>query len=289
MTGFGAAHAVVRGIDYNVEIRSVNHRFFKAFCRLPEVWAGAETDIEQLLRKKVQRGSVSLRLRMKVPEDQAAYRVNNAALMSYIDQIKLIEVDAGPTMHVDLGVIMQLPGVCEPPDTDELCEATRDGLMKLVDSALDGLVEMREREGEALVEELLGLCGQITRAVGEVQAKAPLVVKAYQERLTARVAELLDGGRASLDADALAREVAVFAERCDTAEEISRLNGHVEQFSAAVAHGGPAGRKLEFIAQEMLREANTIASKANDMDIANHVVAMKTAIDRIKEQVANVE
>jgi len=162
-------------------------------------------------------------------------------------------------------------------------------LTDLISQALERLMEMRDQEGKALAEELLGQCDQVSRSLAAVQARAPEVIKDYQQRLTDRVAELVNEARVEIDADTLAREVAIFAERSDITEEITRLNGHVDQFRQAAEAAQPAGRKLEFIAQEMLREANTIASKANDSEIAQQVVIMKTAIDRLKEQVANVE
>lgn len=295
MTGFGSAHAVIEGAEYVVEVRSVNHRYMKAIVRLPEIWSGTEAEVERLLRDRLRRGSVTVRVRMRLGEDQAGYRVNAKALKSYLDQIKILEVDVGPAMRIDLGTMLQLPGVCEPPAAEDLCHAAHDGLMRLIGEALDGLVDMRTHEGQALKEELTLLCDQIAAGVEVVRAKAPQVVMDYQQRLTARVTELLRDGRAKIDQDVLAREVAIFAERCDVAEELSRLTGHVAQFRKAVnaetpaGPAGSAGRKLDFIAQEMLREANTIASKANDAETARQVVAMKTAIDRIKEQVANVE
>jgi len=289
MTGFGSAHDVVEGVDYVVEVRSVNHRFFKAAIKLPEILAAAENEVERLLRGSIQRGSVTARVRMKLPDEQAAYRVNTKALQSYLDQLKMLETEADPTMHIDLGAIMQLPGVCEPPDAEDICQATHDGLMGLIGQAVDALVEMRTQEGGAIRSELMGLCDLVREGLEVVKSRAPKVVEDYRARLAVRVAELLHEGRAKIDEDVLAREVAIFAERCDVAEEVARLTGHVDQFRKAAAAPEATGRKLDFLAQEMLREANTIASKANDAEMAHQVVAMKTAIDRIKEQVANVE
>ena len=289
MTGFGAAQAEVQGVSYAVEARSVNNRYFKLTAKLPDMWAAAESDMEKRVRGHIQRGSVVLTVRMRIPDDKAVWRVNTAALRSYIDQLAMVEMNADPTMRIDLGSLLGLPGVCEPPATEELCQATHDGLMKLVDKALDALTAMRSLEGKALREDLLGQCDVIESNLAVVRRRSPEVVKDYQQRLTARVQELLDAGRANIDADVLAREVAIFAERSDIAEEVSRLTGHLEQFRQSADSGEPAGRKLDFIAQEMLREANTIGSKANDAEIARAVLEIKTAVDRIKEQSANAE
>jgi uncharacterized protein (TIGR00255 family) len=289
MTGFGSAHGQVDGVEYAVEVRSVNSRYFKAVVKAPEGLSWAEVEIGKLLRRAVTRGNVTVNISVKVPDDQAAYRVNTVALARYIDQLRPLEIDANPTLRIDLGSLMALPGVCQPPALEEVLAPTRQGLMKLVGQATDGLVEMRRCEGEALQTDLLSQCDVILDNLRAVAQHAPQVVADYHERLTARVKELTHAGAVALDPQHLAREVAIFAERCDIAEEIARLHVHVEQFRQAVSSPEPAGRKLDFIAQEMLREANTIASKANDTHIARAVVEIKTAVDRIKEQVQNVE
>ncbi len=289
MTGFGAAGGKVGQVEYAVEIRSVNNRYLKTTLKLPDVWAAAESEVEQLLRQRVSRGTVVLAVRMRVPDDQAVYRINSAALTAYLEQIRIVEVEANPTLRVDLAGLLQLPGVCEAPPMEEICQPTKDGLFALINQALDGLMDMRQKEGEALKADLLNNCCLVEKSLAVVIQRAPLVVKDYHARLTARVADLMSAGNFKLDETNLAREVAIFAERCDVAEEIMRLTGHIKQFRDAIASPEPAGRKLDFIAQEMLREANTIASKANDADIAHAVVDIKTAIDRIKEQVQNAE
>lgn len=289
MTGFGAVQGRVEGVEYSVEIRSVNNRYFKAAIRLPESWANIEAEIEKLLRGKLTRGTITLTLRMKLPEEQAVYRLNTAAMTGYLEQIRPLLVEPNPLLRVDLGSLVQLPGVCEPPELSELLEKSAEGLMALVVQALEQLLGMRQKEGRLLKADLQGQCEVLERDLVEVAARSPRVVKDYQQRLTERVAELTAAGRVEIDEEILAREVAIFAERCDIAEEITRLGGHVKHFRQAMGSPEPAGRKLDFIAQEMLREANTIASKANDAEIAHAVVDMKTAIDRIKEQVQNAE
>ncbi|HOD80892.1 MAG: hypothetical protein BWX88_00608 [Planctomycetes bacterium ADurb.Bin126] len=289
MTGFGSAQGVIEGVEYAVEVRSVNNRYLKIGIKVPEIWASAESQIEALVRRKLSRGSVTAAVRMRVPDDQAAYQVNSAVLSRYLDQVKLLEVDGDPVLRIDLGVMLQLPGVLEPPPLDQLCERTGEGLLALVGQALDAMMTMRQAEGEAARNDLEKLCGDIERNLKTVIERSPLVVGEYHQRLAQRVSELTAQARLNLEGDTLAREVALFADRCDVAEEISRLSGHLSQFRQAMDTPEPSGRKLDFIAQEMLREANTIASKANDSQIAWAVVDIKTAIDRIKEQVQNVE
>ena len=289
MTGFGTAQSAIEGIEYAVEIRSVNHRYCKVVVRLPELWSSAEADVEAIIKAKVLRGSVTVAVRMRIPEDKAVYKVNSAALQHYVNQLKVLEIEADPTFRIDLGTLLQLPGVCELPSSDEICGPAHDGLMALVEKALGQLVDMRQTEGESVKRDLLKQCKVIEESLTEISRLAPKVVGDYHQRLTARVQELLSGQRVTIEPADLAREVAMYAERCDIAEEITRLTSHLVEFRKSAKLGGPAGRKLDFIAQEMLREANTIASKSNDAEIGNIVVEIKTAVDRIKEQAANVE
>ena len=289
MTGFGSVAGQVEGAQYTVEVRSVNNRYLKPIVKVPEGLSQAEADIEKLLRRRVSRGTVMLTVRVRLPDDKTAGRVNTTAISEYLDQLRPVEVEGNPMLRIDLAALLALPGVCEPPPLDELLGATKDGLMKLVAEALDLLVGMREEEGRGLEADLLANCGIVSENLAAVAEAAPKVVLDYHQRLVQRVAELTHAGNISIDQDMLAREVAIFADRCDIAEEITRLGGHVEQFRQTVPLPEPTGRKLDFIAQEMLREANTIASKANSGDIVRLVVEIKTAIDRIKEQVQNVE
>jgi len=287
MTGFGVAHAQVEGVEYTVEIRSVNGRYLKPVVKLPEAWGAAETDFEKILRGRLARGTVTLSVRMKLPDDRAACQINSAVLRRYVEQLRAAADD--PRAGVDLASLLTLPGVCEPPPLEDLCRRTRDGLETLIAQALGDLIAMRQREGQVVADDVLANCDGVEKNLAVVAERAPGVLEDYRQRLGARVADLTHSGEVSADPDRIAREVAIFAERCDVAEEVSRLGGHVAQFRSTADDDGPTGRKLDFITQEMLREANTIASKANDAEMARAVVEIKTAIDRIKEQVQNIE
>jgi uncharacterized protein (TIGR00255 family) len=285
MTGFGNAQLQVEGVDYSVEIRSVNGRYFKANIKLPELWSHAETEIEKMLRRHLSRGTVNFTLRMRSQSAAAAYTVNLAALRRYMQQAWA----ALPKANVELGAMLTLPGVCEPPSADDVCERHRPALFAAIDRAMECLQEMRRQEGEALRADLLGHCRSIEQRLEKVEARKDLVVTDFQKRLLDRVNELVRSAKLSLGEQDLAREVALFAERSDVSEEINRLRGHLAQFRQAADQEEQAGRKLDFITQEMLREANTIASKANDAEIIRAVVDIKTSIDRVKEQVQNAE
>ncbi|MCD4823312.1 MAG: YicC family protein [Phycisphaerae bacterium] len=289
MTGFGAAAGEIQGVEFSVEIKSVNNRYLKIYTKLPERLGALEAKIEQILRRRLHRGSLSLSVQMKLSDDQAAYTVNAAALQSYMEQLRPLEVEANPMFRLDVGSLLQLPGVCRPPELDDIAEKTGDGLCELVDQAVVAMIEMRKIEGQSILEDLQNNARIVVERLAEIAGRTDDVVQLYHERLTGRVDELLAKAKVTIDADTLAREVAIFADRSDIAEEISRLGQHASEFDRICQADEPVGRKLDFLAQEMLREANTIASKSADVDITRAVVEIKTAIDRIKEQAANVE
>lgn len=289
MTGFGAASGQAQDVEYTVEVKSVNNRYLKVSLRLPESIQSLETKIEQAIRARLTRGSVSLAVRMRLPEDKAGYQVNRVALSNYLDQLRPLETEASPMLRLDLGALLQLPGVCEPPPLEELAAKTADDLLVLVNQAIDALLDMRHREGQAVADDLLANAARMEKELEGIAARADNVVKLYHEKLAARVQELTAQAKIHIDEETLAREVAIFAERSDIAEEVSRLGTHLAEFQTLCQSEQPVGRKLDFMSQEMLREANTIASKGSDAEIARTVVDIKTAIDRIKEQAANVE
>jgi uncharacterized protein (TIGR00255 family) len=289
MTGFGDATAEKDGTHYSVEIRSLNNRFFKASIKLPENVSGLEPELETMLREQLGRGSITYILKMRSETAEAAYLINTRALEAYLEQLHKIKSPNGP-FNVDLGALLALPGVCQEP-RDESDEIERHGgvVRELTVKAIVKLNTMRAREGEALFNDLMKHATVISTNLSEIAKRAPFVIEEYHRRLSQRVNLLISKAELQVNATDLLKEVAVFAERADISEEIQRLNSHLDAFEQACRTGEHAGRKLDFITQEMLREANTIASKANDAQIARHIVEIKGAIDRLKEQVQNVE
>jgi uncharacterized protein (TIGR00255 family) len=289
MTGFGEAQREEDGHVYHLEIRSVNSRYFKAAIRAPEDFSFIETELERMLRARLTRGSVTLRLMVRDLSATAAHEINVAAVQRYVSQFQSV-VGTQPGLTFDLATLAMLPGVCQPP---ELNEQERERGWKLIaeltKTALDRVAAMRAAEGRALTAELKTHCQRVREQLAAVRQRAPRVVDEYRERLANRVQELIGDSSLRLAEQDLLKEVAIYAERSDISEEISRLRSHLDQFDACTASPEPAGRKMEFIAQEMLREANTIGAKAGDSEIARHIVEIKGAIDRIKEQVLNVE
>jgi uncharacterized protein (TIGR00255 family) len=289
MTGFGDATAEKDGTHYSVEIRSLNNRFFKPTIKLPENVSGLEPELETMLREQLGRGSITYILKMRSETAEAAYLINTRALEAYLEQLHKIKSPNGP-FNVDLGALLALPGVCQEP-RDESDEIERHGgvVRELTVKAIIKLNGMRAREGEALFNDLMKHATVISTNLSEIAKRAPFVIEEYHRRLSQRVNLLISKAELQVNATDLLKEVAVFAERADISEEIQRLTSHLDAFEQACRTGEHAGRKLDFITQEMLREANTIASKANDAQIARHIVEIKGAIDRLKEQVQNVE
>jgi uncharacterized protein (TIGR00255 family) len=291
MTGFGTASAEVGGSHFSVELRSVNNKYFKSTIRLPEELSVLEAELDPLLARRLTRGSVVLTVKFSDASAAAAGQINAAAVTRYVQQLLAVPGIDHASTRIDLAALLALPGVVVLDTGEELLERARPVILRLVDEACDKLVAMRAREGEALHGTLHGQREFIAVRLAEVGARAPKVVAMYQERLRARINALLaDAGAAVRDEDLL-REVAVYAERSDIAEEVTRLQSHLEQFRGIIDEraGEPAGRTLDFLSQEMLREANTIASKSADSEISRRIVEIKGAIDRIKEQAANVE
>ncbi len=288
MTGFGDAAAEEAGTHYAVEIRSLNNRFFKGSIKLPDVIAGLEAELENRLREKLQRGSVTLTLKMKTEQLASPARINIAAVRAYMTQLTPFASEIGQS--VSIRDLLHLPGVIsEDFDTTENVHKHAPVVRQLVDTAISKLTAMREAEGKALFDDLLKHTALIREQLVTVRDRAPTVIDEYHRKLTARVNQLLAKAELQMDKADLLKEVALFSERADVSEEIHRLGNHVDVFEDECRTGLHAGRKLDFITQEMLREANTIASKSNDAQIAKATIVIKGAIDRLKEQVQNVE
>lgn len=289
MTGYGSARVSENGTCRELEIRSVNNRFLKLSIKLPEHLQFAESEVDKVLRAKLSRGSVTLALRMRT-DSGATPPVDVGLLQQYVAALSQVKLPHGVQATIDLATVAALPGVSGPVQLDD--EARRrevETITKLTGAALDAMLAMRREEGRTLVGDLRSCCAGIRARLASVGERAPGVINEYRERLTTRVAALMQNGGFQLEADALAREVAVYAERCDISEEIHRLSSHLDQFGELCERGEQVGRTMDFLAQEMLREANTIGSKSNDAAIARNVVEIKGLIDRVKEQVQNVE
>lgn len=289
MTGFGEARAEDERRSYHLEIRTVNNRYLKTAIHVPEEYGTFETELERALRERLARGSVTLRLHVRERDPAAAVPIDAEVLGAYVAQLRQVAGD-DPRATIDLATLLALPGVAQPAEWSPEERAARwTVLAGLVAAALERVVAMRAVEGAALAADLRAHCERIRASLAVVAERVPAVVREYRDRLAARVQELIADSNVRLAAEDLLKEVSIYAERSDISEELSRLSAHLDQFTELLDGGGAAGRKLEFVAQEMLREANTIGSKTGDAVIARELVEVKSAVDRIKEQVQNVE
>lgn len=291
MTGFGAAAAEESGAHYAIEIRSLNNKYFKSTVRMPDELIGLEAELEAVLVRRLTRGSVLTTVRFFDSSAAAAGEINVNAVKRYLQQLLEVPgIDHG-SARIDLGALLTLPGVVICSNAEQLLDRSRTMLLRLADEACDKLLAMRVREGVNIKAELHKHGDAINKHLGVIAERAPSVVEQYQQRLQQRINALLADSGTSVSPDDLIREVAVYAERSDIAEEVSRLSGHLEQFASIInaSDKEPSGRTLEFLAQEMLREANTIASKCMDVEVSRRIVEVKGAIDRIKEQAQNIE
>jgi uncharacterized protein (TIGR00255 family) len=291
MTGFGVASADVDGARYAVEVRALNSKYFKALVRLPEELQDLEGELEPLLASRLNRGSVVLTARFSDVSAGAAAQVNANALREYLQQLRSAAAGDESGLNVDLGALLSLPGVVVSDTGEALLDRARPVLLRLVDEACGRVLAMRSREGEALHDQLHKHRREIADRLAVIARRAPEVVAQYRQRLKERIDALLAEFSTGLRDEDLIREVAVYAERSDITEEVARLQGHLEQFADIIDTDDeePSGRTLDFLSQEMLREANTIASKCLDVEISREIVEIKGDIDRIKEQVQNVE
>lgn len=290
MTGFGDANDERADHALTVEARTINGRHFKLNLRTTEGYGALDARIESIVRQYVRRGTINVNVRVRHITSAGDYRVNLDVLGSYVDQILELSTRRGMSEELRIESLVALPGVIE-----ELSSESRDAehvwplVEPVLHAALDNLTAMRAAEGAALAADLKSQCQAVAAALDRIAARAPQVAEGYRQRLFDRVSEALSQFKVSIEPADLVREACLFVDRSDISEEIVRLRSHLAQFHATMAAEEGAGRKLEFITQEMGREANTIGSKANDAEISLAVVDVKTALERIREQIQNVE
>ena len=292
MTGFGAADGEVGGARVSVEIRSVNHRFFSPSIKLPGALARWEGDVRDAMRRGVTRGHVTLSARFDRDETESATTlpIDESRFASYVGQLRALQDRYALADTLDVAAILRLPDVFVPGAARE--ELTADAgpqLVAIVERAVESLLTMRATEGTRLVEYLDERLLVIEGALARVAVRAPTRVTEQRDRLRAAVKDLTEG--LAVDETRLAQEIALLADRLDVQEELSRFGAHIDAFRAALASMQPdgVGKRLGFLLQEMLREANTTGSKGNDAAIVADVLLVKEELERIREQVENLE
>ena len=288
MTGFGAARVEAGGETLGVELRSVNGKFCEVKARMPRELAALENDLVKAIKSRLSRGVVDAFVRREGSSGRSvAPRVDLPLATAYAKALRELKEELGligePTVHD----IAAMEGVISLGESAPDIAALASALQRALSQALDALEDMRRREGEALARDLSARFDGIERSAAEVKRLAPDQVQAVRERLTTRIAELARG--VPLDPARIAQEVALFADKTDVAEELTRLASHLAQARELVRSDVPAGRKLEFLVQEVNREINTIGSKSQHAGIASLIVEMKAELERVREQVQNVE
>ncbi len=291
MTGFGGADEKARAVLVRVDIRTVNNRYFKLQARFPDEIASLAGPAESRIRTVIKRGTVSLVVRLDAPPGSAASRIDTALFKSYAAAAKKLARAHGLADDLSVAAILALPGVIPRPEEGFAAEATEieTAFDRALVRALDRLCAMRIKEGAALGRELLARVKDVGALLGEIEVELPAALVELQARFKERIDALLRDKGLALDPASLAREAALLAERADVTEEAERLRSHCIQMHDLLAAGGEAGRQLDFIAQEMLREAATMGAKIASHALAEKVIVLKVQIDRLKEQAQNIE
>jgi uncharacterized protein (TIGR00255 family) len=297
MTGFAQARVDREAGSLRINLRSVNHRFLDLHLRMPDGFEVFESRIRQAVRSRLRRGHVDVNVYYE-PGASVAIEVNRAAAEAYLKAVERLRQEFGVKTEPDLIALFRLPGVVAAPGTvgEMLSEEAQEKLgaqvEECLEQALTKLEVMRRSEGQALTEEMQGILSRIASRTTEIEALAEGVRPAIARRLTERLGELLNG--AQLDPARLAQEAAVLAERSDVSEELARLRSHVEQYRRLLSGAGEAGKKLDFLLQEMQREANTLLSKTPGVEseglaITSLALEVKSDIEKLREQAQNVE
>ena len=287
MTGYGLAEGTVGTSRVVVDVRTVNHRFFSPSIKLPGAFGRWETDVREAMRLTVARGHVTLSARSERLADAPA-SIDEARFSAVADQLKALVQRHGLGGGVDLASVLRMPDVLSASRDDEDTGTVAE-LLLIVDAALEALQRARSEEGDRLAAVLHQRLDLVEAALGRIAARAPERIVAHRDRLRESVRELAAG--VAVDESRLAQEIAILADRMDVAEELDRFRSHLVAFRAALNDSGgePVGKRLGFLLQEMLRETNTTGSKAADAPILHEVVGLKEELERIREQVENLE
>ncbi len=289
MTGFGSAEGAVGGTPVSVEVRAVNHRFFNPSLKLPGAWAALEGEVRELLRRRVARGHVTLMVKREKSENADSPALDEGRLVAYLTQLRSFAERNGISEEISMDTLLRLPSTLSSPVDESVAPVSFDEVADVVGRAVSQLSGMRRTEGEQISRFLVERLRELEKTLDRIAKRAPVRLTEQHARVKEVVRELV--GRATLDEQRVAMEVALLAEKLDVAEELDRFQGHITAFLQSVESesGEPVGKRLGFLAQEMVREANTLGSKANDAEILADVILLKEELEKIREQVENVE
>jgi len=288
MTGFGRGEYLGRLKQVTVEIKAVNHRFSEVQVRLPYQYAMLEERVRKLVLNYFSRGRIDVVIKLEnTSGKQRELQVDKDLAVTYYKKIEELAVAIGIPCEVNVVQIAQFPEVLVLREPEEEMEIIWQDILPALQKAVDVLLQMREKEGWKLKEDLVRRIQTLQQIHSKILQKSPQVVEIYRQKLATRLQEVLPEGQ--IDEERLALEVALLADKCNLDEELVRLNSHFMQFAQALEEDTAVGRKLDFLLQEMNREVNTIGSKANDVEITQAVVALKSELEKIREQVQNIE
>ena len=288
MTGFGRCEKVTEEYKLSVEMKAVNHRYLDMSIKMPKKFNYFEAGIRNLLKNDIQRGKVDVFINYEdYTENKMSLKYNASLAAEYMEYFKKMEEQFGITNDIKVSALARMPEVLTmeevPDDEDSMWKL----LSEVVTEAAGNFVDSRVREGEHLKNDLLGKLDYMLEQVAFIEERSPKIVAEYRAKLEEKVHELLES--ASIDEGRIATEVTIFADKICVDEETVRLRSHIDHTRKELLAGGSVGRKLDFIAQEMNREANTILSKANDLEISEHAIILKTEIEKVREQIQNIE
>ncbi len=288
MTGYGKGEYIEGGLELTCEIKTVNNRYLDVAIKAPRIFASLEEPVRAAVRKKLTRGHADVFISLKDKRERpTSLSVDMSLASSYVAAANALKA-AFPDLTDDCALtsVLRYPEVVKQEDSQALDEEMQKGLFVALNGALDKLNEMRLVEGEKLKEDMLARVATIETLVGQIATRAPKIAAEYKEKLTARVKDYLAG--VQVDEGRLLTEVAVFTDKSNIDEELTRLRSHIEQFRS-ICEEGIVGRKLDFLVQEFNREANTTCSKSNDVEITRAGLNLKNEIEKIREQVQNLE
>lgn len=289
MTGFGRGSATGENFSVAADLKTVNNRFLDVHLRVGAELSSLEAVVKRRIGGRLSRGRVDVNITFE-RTGEVTYELNRPLIAGFITALKTMQQEFGLSGELDINVLARLPGAMQPL-RDGLDEKMIAGVVNAIDEALNELEQMREREGEALAEEMRMRLDEISRQVPVIEAGAGLLVDNYRARLQKRIGELLsrDTQGVEVDPGRLAQEVAYLADRSDISEEIARLKSHLVQFRETLEAAGETGKRLDFLLQELNREANTVLSKSTDLSIKEAALAIKGEVEKLREQVQNVE
>lgn len=288
MTGYGRSVQTIGGKEITVELRSVNNRFLDCSVKLPRAFSYAEDAVKQLVKQSVSRGKVDVFIGIQVTQDEnVRIRLNRPVLEGYLEALRTIATDYSVRDDISATSLARFPEVFVVERAEEDEKQNVADILSVAQAAVDAYHLMRRTEGAAMVADLRNRAAKIEADVAKIEERSPQTVREYHDRLLAKLREVLENN--NIDESRVVTEAAIFADKVCVDEETVRLRSHLSQLETLLQGGGAIGRKLDFLLQEMNRETNTIGSKCNDLELTRYVVEIKSELEKIREQIQNIE